>query len=403
MTANLIVIVTTLLVTSILFSRPVEKSSWWSATVIPLASIIGSGFLVIAPILQMSVGRYAVAAMLFLVLLAYAVGGAIRFNIRYVEPRLAAGTLHASARAMEDLSRLALAFAYVVSVTYYLALFGDFLLRGVGTVDETLARSVTTAVLLFIAFYGRHRGFNFLGKFEALKLGIIAGLLGGMIYGNFSAWQEGAWHLPPLRHTPGLHELQMVLGMLIVIQGFETSRYLGEKFPPSLRIRTMRYAQWISGGIYLLYIALMLYYFNIPLPATGQDTAIIELSKHIASILPVLLLALALIAQFDAAVADAQGGSGLLEELSRKKISRGLGYWLIAGGGLLILWSSNVFEVITYASKAFALYYALQGSVAALTALKHPEIPRRALRFVWYALIASAALSVVIFGIPADA
>jgi hypothetical protein len=401
LTANLIVLATTLLVTSLLFSKPVEKSSWWSATVIPLASIIGSGFLVIAPILQMSVGRWAVAAMLFLVLLAYAIGGAIRFNIRYVEPKLSAGTLHPSARLMEDCSRWALAFAYVVSVTYYLALFGDFLLRGVGRVDETLARSVTTAVLLFIAFYGRHRGFNFLGKFEALKLGIIAGLIGGMIYGNFEAWQSGAWHLPPDGNAPGLHELRMVLGMLIVIQGFETSRYLGERFPPGLRIRTMRYAQWISGGIYLLYIALMLYYFNFPLPETGQDTAIITLSARIAAILPVMLLALALIAQFDAAVADAQGGSGLMSELSRHRIDQGLGYWIIAGGGLLILWSSNVFEVILYASKAFALYYTLQGAVAALTAWGHPEIPHRWPRVLWYALIASAALSVVLFGIPA--
>jgi hypothetical protein len=163
----------------------------------------------------------------------------------------------------------------------------------------------------------------------------------------------------------------------------------------------MRYAQWISGAIYILYIALMLYYFNEPLPKTGQDTAIITLSKQIATILPVMLLSLALIAQFDAAVADAQGGSGLLHELSRPRIGLGTGYWIIAGGGLLILWTSNIFEVILYASKAFALYYAFQGSVAALTALAHREIPYRILRFLWYALIASAALSVVLFGVPA--
>ena len=401
MTADLIVIAATLLITSILFSRPVEKSSWWSATVIPLASIIGSGFLVIAPILQMSVGPLAVAAMTFLVLFAYAIGGAIRFNIRYVEPRLAAGTLHPSALTMEKLSQWALAFAYIVSVTYYLALFGDFLLRGVDRVDPLLSKSVTTAVLLFIAYYGRHRGFNFLDKFEALKLGIIGGLIAGLIYGNYTAWRAGVWHLPPPPGQVGWHEFRVVLGMLIVIQGFETSRYLGERFPPSLRIRTMRYAQWISGGIYILYIALMLYYFNIPLPETGQDTAIIKLSAHIAKILPVMLLSLALIAQFDAAVADAQGGSGLLEELSRRRIPQGLGYWIIAAGGLLILWSSNIFEVIVYASKAFALYYALQGAVAALTALKHPEIPHRLLRFFWYTLIASSALAVVLFGIAA--
>jgi len=399
-TANIIVILATLIVTALLFSKPIEKSSWWAATVIPLASIIGSGFLVIAPILQMSVGSLAVVAMSFLVLLAYFIGSAIRFNIRYVEPKLAAGTLHPTARSAEELSRWALAFAYIISVTYYLALFGDFLLRGVNVVDPLLSKSVTTAVLLFIALYGSHRGFNFLGRFEALKLGIIAGLLAGLIYGNLTAWQQGVWHLPAPRQA-GWHEVQIVLGMLIVIQGFETSRYLGDKFPPGLRIRTMRYAQWISGGIYILYIALMLYYFNLPLPPAGQDTAIITLSRHIALILPVMLLVLALVAQFDAAIADAQGGAGLLEELSRRKITQGLAYWIIVGGGLFILWSSDIFQVITYASKAFALYYFLQSVVAALTALAHREIPYRLARFLFYTLVASAALSVVIFGIPA--
>ena len=401
MTADIVVIATTLVVTLLMLSKWVEKSSWWAATAIPLASIIGSGFLVIAPILQMSVGRLAVAAMAFLVVFAYLIGAAIRFNIRYVEPKLAAGTLHRAAWSLEELSQWALAFAYVVSVCYYLTLFGDFLLRGVDMVDPTLSKSVTTAVLLFIAIYGRHHGFNFLGNFEGVKLGIIGGLLAGLVYGNVEAWLQGVWHLPPDGTAPGWHEARMVLGMLIVVQGFETSRYLGEKFPPQLRIRTMRYAQWISGAIYVVYIALMLYYFNYPLPSSGQDTAIITLSGHVAKILPIMLVTLALLAQFDAAVADAQGGSGLLNELSRKRISTGMGYVLIAAGGIAIVWTSNVFEVIVYASKAFALYYALQTAVAAVTALAHHDIPHRIPRFLGYALVCSMAVSVVIFGIPA--
>ncbi|BBG66401.1 putative protein [Hydrogenimonas sp.] len=399
---NIVVIVATLLVTALLFSKPIEKSGWWAATAVPLASIIGSGFLVVAPILQMSTGRMAVAAMLLLVTLAYMIGAAIRFNIRYVEPKLAGGTLHRAPYTLEILSQWALAFAYIVSVTYYLTLFGDFLLRGAGMVDPMLSKSVTSAVILFIAFYGQHRGFNFLGRFEAVKLGIIAGLLAGLVFGNTEAFLHGVWQLPAEHVKPGWHEMQMVLGMLIVVQGFETSRYLGERFPPQLRIRSMRYAQWISGGIYVAYIALMLYYFKYPLPPEGQDTAIITLSKHIATILPVMLVALALIAQFDAAVADAQGGSGLLSELSRKRVSTGLGYIVIAAGGLIIVWSSNVFEVIVYASKSFAVYYTLQASVAALTALKHEDIPHRYAKFFGFSLVASAALSVVVFGIPAQ-
>lgn len=401
MIANIIVIAATLIVTILLFTKPVEKSSWWAATAIPLASIIGSGFLVIAPILQMSTGNYALVAMTFLVTTAYMIGAAIRFNIRYVEPKLAAGTLHPTAFYTEKISQWALSFAYIVSVTYYLSLFGDFMLRGVHMVNMTLSHIITSAVLIFIAFYGNHRGFNFLAKFEALKLGIIAGLLAGLVWGNYNAWSEGIWHMMNNSPTPGWHEIQMVLGMLIVVQGFETSRYLGEKFPPNLRIRTMKYAQWISGGIYIVYIALMLYYFNYPLPPEGQDTAIITLSKHIATILPIMLVTVALIAQFDAAVADAQGGSGLINELSKNKISTGMGYTLIAIGGLIIVWTSNVFEIITYASQAFALYYMLQSLVAALTAFAHKDIPHRWFKFIGFCFVASLAGSVVFFGIPA--
>ncbi len=400
MIANIIVIISTLILTLILFSKPVEKSSWWSATVIPLASIIGSGFLVVAPILQMSMGSYALFAMAGLVTLAYMIGSAIRFNIRYVEPKLSAGTLHIAPKSLEVLSQWALSFAYIVSVTYYLALFGDFLLRGVNIVNPLLSHIITTAVLIFIAIYGRHRGFNFLGKFEALKLGIIGGLIAGLAWGNWQGFYMGTWHLADT-HTPNIHDWRILLGMLIVVQGFETSRYLGDKFPPSLRIRTMRYAQLISGGIYIVYIGLMLYYFNYPLPSTGQDTAIITLSKHIAIVLPIMLLALALIAQFDAAVADAQGGSGLIEELSHRKIDLSSGYLIIAIGGVLIVWTSNIFQIITYASQAFAIYYTLQSMVASLTALKHKDIPRRWIKFFTFALISTIAMSVVIFGIPA--
>jgi hypothetical protein len=397
---NFIVIITTLVLTLVLFSKPVEKSSWWAATAIPLASIIGSGFLVVAPILQMSVGVYAPIAMAGLVIMAYLIGAAIRFNIHHVEPKLAAGTLHPVPHTLEILSQWALAFAYVVSVTYYLALFGDFALRGVNVVNPVLSRTITTAILIFIAVYGRHRGFNFLGRFEALKLGIIGGLIAGLAYGNYHAWVQHLWHLPPVKE-PTLHDWRVVLGMLIVVQGFETSRYLGDKFPPLLRIRTMRYAQWISGGIYIVFISLMLYYFNYPLPKEGQDTAIINLSAHIATVLPVMLLALALIAQFDAAIADAQGGSGLLEELSKRKVTMNTGYAVIAVGGILIIWTSNIFQIITYASQAFALYYTLQSMVAALTAAKHEEIRHRWFKFFGFALVASVAASVVIFGIPA--
>ncbi|MEO2153643.1 MAG: hypothetical protein ABGX24_04405 [Aquificota bacterium] len=49
------------LIAFVFFLNPkLEKSRLWRATVIPLASIIGSGYLVCAPLLYYAVGDYAV-------------------------------------------------------------------------------------------------------------------------------------------------------------------------------------------------------------------------------------------------------------------------------------------------------------------------------------------------------
>jgi len=58
------------------------------ATSTLLASIFGSGFLVIVPILAGAVGGDSVVAMAGVCLVAYAVGSVIRYNIIHVEPAL---------------------------------------------------------------------------------------------------------------------------------------------------------------------------------------------------------------------------------------------------------------------------------------------------------------------------
>ncbi|QCT94935.1 hypothetical protein FE773_06960 [Caminibacter mediatlanticus TB-2] len=403
MIENIIAIISTLFFSIILFHDKIDNSPLWRATAIPLASIIGSGFLVVAPLLYFEVGSYSPFAMAFLVILAYMIGSAIRYNILEVEDRLKNNSLNKISLTFERLSDIALAFAYVVSVTYYLSLFGDFSLRGIHIVNETLSKIIATSLIIFIAFYGAHRKFNFLAKFESLKLAIILGFLVTLIFGNIKAYYEGIWHLPEYKNF-STHSLMVVLGMLIVVQGFETSRYLGDKFDKVLRVKSMKLAQIISGSIYITYIFLMLYFFaKYPLPKQGLDSAIITFSKHIATILPLLLLSLSLIAQFDAAVADAQGGNGLFKELIEKYIPKfkfkDIGYIIIATFGLFIIWTSNIYEIITYASKAFAIYYFLQTMVASFTALKHNK---DYLKFIYFSFVGSIALSVVIFGVPAS-
>ena len=64
------------LVAALLFSRRLQSSRNWQATVTPLAWIIGSGFLVSVPLLVRETGNWAVFAMLSLVAVAYLVGAA---------------------------------------------------------------------------------------------------------------------------------------------------------------------------------------------------------------------------------------------------------------------------------------------------------------------------------------
>ena len=138
---NVVIIVAALVLAGYLaFSKRLAGSSSWKATVTPLASIMGSGFLVSAPLLAGIVGNLAVVCMAMLLMLAYAVGSAIRFNIRHFEPIENAG--HGPAQTIAFLSRIVLVGAYFISVTYYLQLLAAFLLNAAGIQSQLAAHSI---------------------------------------------------------------------------------------------------------------------------------------------------------------------------------------------------------------------------------------------------------------------
>ena len=104
------------------------------ATVTPFASIIGSGFLVAGPLLAGITGHFAALAMLALCAAGCLFGSAILHNIQHVEAELEQGA-PAFVRVVERLSEIALAFAYFVSIAYYLHLFAAFGFRFVGVIE----------------------------------------------------------------------------------------------------------------------------------------------------------------------------------------------------------------------------------------------------------------------------
>ena len=124
------VVVVTIIV---LLLPKVADSIRWRAMVTPLASIIGSGFLVLGPILDASYGKYAPLVMAVLCLGAYLFGSAIRYNIRTIEKEK--GSRSTLEQRLETIASWSLAFAYIISVSYYLNLFGAFGVRGGGIIS----------------------------------------------------------------------------------------------------------------------------------------------------------------------------------------------------------------------------------------------------------------------------
>ena len=153
----------------------------------------------------------------------------------------------------------------------------------------------------------------------------------------------------------------------------------------------------LATGIYCLYIALLTYAFHSD-PGALDETAIIDLMQVVAPILPLLLVLAALSAQFSAAIADTSGSGGLIAEVSRGFVSEKLAYAVLVGIGLVLTWTTNIFEIIGYASRAFALYYALQSAIAMIRAAKSRDHVRKIL----FAALAMLGCAIAVFGTPVE-
>jgi uncharacterized membrane protein len=394
-----IAVVLAVIVTGLLLWLPrVHGSKTWRAMTTPLASIIGSGFLVLGPILVAAYGVYAPVVMAVLCVGAYLYGSAIRYNINVIDTT----GIDRGRRVdvIETVASGALGFAYIISVAYYLNLFGAFAVSLTPFNTPFYAKLITSVVYLLIVTVGWVRGFKSLEQMEyvsvSVKLAIIAGLLIGL--GFFFEDKVAGANLifNPVVKT-GWAGITLAFGLIVTVQGFETSRYLGAAYSSKIRVRSMKWAQWVSSGIYVIYILLLAYVFRQD-SLKLTETAIVDMMQVVAPILPFLLVAAALAAQFSAAVADTSGSGGLMSELSGKRLSPQKSYVLLTAVGLALTWTSGVFDIISYASRAFAAYYALQAAVAVLSAAKARSWGKATL----FATLAALGVAIVLFGQSAE-
>ena len=185
---NVIVVVIAAVVLLFMFHPRLTRSRAWQATLTPLSSIIGSGFLIVAPLHSSVVGTYAPLAVTGIVLLAYAIGSVMRFNIMHAEPLLYEREANPLIYKIDLIANAALSFAYVTAVAFYLSLLSSFLLTYLGFENAlTMERALTTIIIVFIAATGYLRGLGGLEKLEgyamSVQLSIVAALMVGiMVY-----------------------------------------------------------------------------------------------------------------------------------------------------------------------------------------------------------------------------
>jgi len=391
-----------------LWSPVLRRSRVWRATVTPLASIIGSGFLVVAPLLGHAAGHWAVIAMLGIVTLAFAVGSIVRYNIRNVERISDAERTGAEAghlfKWMERAAKIALALAYVVAITFYLELLAAFVLQLFGVEDQVSQKAIATVLIVFIGAVGFWHGLEKLESLEKYavdaKLAIIAGFLVGLAVVNIHFVVTDSWSLASSDVVWDVETIRKLLGIFLIVQGFETCRYMGNVYSVEDRIVAMRQAQLLSAVIYVVFIGLASVLLNVVNPVS--ETGIIKLSAQVAVVAPYMLIIGAATAQFSAAVADTLATGGLVEAATYGKIGHRHVYLAIMAVALLLLWTSHIFEIIAYASRAFAAYYAIQCVMAATHSAMSDSGSRRIRRVVWFAFLSLVMMLTVLFGIPAE-
>jgi len=403
---NIILVVIAASVLLFMFQPRLTKSASWQATLTPLSSIIGSGFLIIAPLLASVVGAYSPFAVTGIVVLAYAIGGVIRFNITHAEPLLHDKKAHPVIYKIDLFANTAISFAYVTAVAFYLSLLSSFLLTYIGFGDSPgLERTLTTIIIVFIATTGFIRGLGGLEKLEAysmsLQLSIVAALLIGIFVYDYNFIQSERSLTFDVQDRGWITKACILCGILLVVQGFETSRFLGEKYSAEIRVQTMRRAQIISGVLYVVSVAaLMPIVQHIDLENI-QIAEIVSATGLAATALPLMLIVAAIMSQFSAAVADTVGAGCMASESSSGKLSTNYGYLVVSLFAIILIWTADLLEIISFASRAFALYYLLQCVIALIVSCHLCEHKGYRLCRAHFATVATILAFIVVFAIPA--
>ncbi len=367
------------------------------ASVTPLASILGSGLLIIVPVLERTLGVLSVLGVVAICATAWLLGTVIRHNVVEVERRVASCTLDAGTARWGELADGVIVVAYVISVALYLRIMAQYLVGFLETGGSALWEPVVACLaVVLIVVIGVLRGFTGLDRLDRVSLAavlVLTTVLGGvLLLHDTVAAASGLLSLPPIPSMPPLATLCVLGGLVITVQGFETVRYLGGEYDATTRVRASRLAQLVSTSIYIGFVAVATPTMGIGTPA-GDDITLLDIIGRVAPWLALPLVLSAVLSQLSAAIADMAAAEGNLRGLNRW--FTGPRPYLVSGAAAIALAASvPTLSIVAVASRAFAAYYAVQAVIAVRTCA---GLPRRA----GFGALALLMLAVTVFARPA--
>ena len=367
------------------------------AAVTPLASIFGSGFLIIVPVLERTLGALAIFGVVGICGFAWLVGISIRHNVATVEPLEADGRLDSSTHKIERAADLAIVIAYVISVALYLRIMSQYVVDFGASGSDTAQRALASGAVLVIVGVGIVRGFSGLDLMERaalISVLVLTTIFGGALFiHDGAALTGGGIRLPPVPGK-GLAEVLLVLGgIVITVQGFETVRYLADEYDRTTRIWACRLSQLVSSSIYIGFVAVAMPVMGLG-SGHGVDATLLDISGRVLPLLSLPVVITAILSQFSAATADTVAADGNLRRLFGPWMRAPRPYVISGAAVILLVWTIPIFTIIAVASRAFAAYYSLQCVVALKTS-------DRALAKLGFGLLALVLAAITLLAKPA--
>ncbi|MEX1279365.1 MAG: hypothetical protein AB1Z57_10725 [Acidimicrobiia bacterium] len=386
-------VVTVAVVAFVLYRPRVQHSQAYQATVVPLANIMDVGFILFAPAIVLLAGFRAPLFMLGICLVAMAAGFAIAYNIRNYEPIAGQG---GPADHLEEASEWALLGASVVNIAYYTIVLIALALLPFGANDPGLRSWIGAGLLVVVIVVGASGGMDWLNRqgdrTTAFNLAAVVGIVVAFLVFNLQDLLDGRWEVgEPVEM--GVDDLRKMIGLFAIVQGFEASRYIGVRFGAELRISTMRVAQVVSTGVFVVFVLSLLVLF---LPPTGaaDGTAILEAADEVGGApLPWLLLLAAIGSQTSAIIGATSSRSDMLVN---RRVPRKLTFPIILVPAALMVVFVDLNVAVNLASRVFAAFFTIQASLAAFLAYRR----RRWRSVAGFAGVLAAMVAILVLGLP---